>query len=89
MGHHLEGFRPAPKGEEKANVIMNISSMGILKVTAVSITSGRRKHITIDDDRMRMDEETILRVQREVKSWLSILKLIWNFNHHIDCQGFF
>lgn len=70
----LEGFRAAPKGEEKADAIMKINSMGILEVTAVSKTSGRSRKITITEDRMRMDEETMARVGREVRLWNFINK---------------
>lgn len=55
-----------PAGMEEASCTMTIDKMGILSVTAVSISTGQSNSITITADRMGMDKATMDQLRIEV-----------------------
>lgn len=62
----LTGLKKGKVGEEKADVIMQVNEQGILKVTAVSQTTGSTNQIEVDETKMRMDRKAIEEAKKEV-----------------------
>ena len=55
----LTGIQYAPRGEPKIEVTFAIDADGILNVSAVDLSSGKKEKITITNDKGRLSKEEI------------------------------
>lgn len=63
----IAGIPAGPKGQETLDETMKIDANGILTVTAVVRSTKSTNALTVTDDRLRMDRDTIERLVEEVK----------------------
>jgi L1 cell adhesion molecule like protein len=63
----LSGIPPAPRGQPKIVVSLDIDSSGILNVTAEESASGAKKNIVITSDKGRLSKEDIERLVKEAE----------------------
>merc|ERR1711976_453762 len=56
---NLEGISPARRGEPQIEVTFDIDANGILNVSAEEKSSGKKKHITITNEKGRLSKEQI------------------------------
>ena len=65
----LTGIPPAPRGQPKIVVSLDIDSSGILNVTAEESASGAKKKITINSDKGRLSKEDIEKLVKEAEKY--------------------
>lgn len=63
----LNGIPPAPRGVPKIDVTFEVSSDGILEVTAIESGTGAENKIQITNDKGRLNQEEIDRMVKEAK----------------------
>lgn len=65
----LTGFPPAPRGVPQIEITYDIDANGILNVTAVEKSSGKKKMITIKNDGNRLSKEDIDRMVSDAEKY--------------------
>ena len=65
----LSGIPPAPRGVPQVEVIFQIDTNGIVKVSASDKTTGRSSRITITNDKGRLSKEEIDRMVKEAEKY--------------------
>lgn len=65
----LSGIPPSPRGVPQIEVTFDIDANGILNVSAVDKSTGRRNKITITNDKGRLTKDDIDRMLREADSY--------------------
>ncbi|KAI4352359.1 hypothetical protein L6164_006620 [Bauhinia variegata] len=65
----LSGVTPAPRHVSKVKVAFDIDANGILKVSAVEISTNNKKEITIMNDKGRLTKEEIDKIIREAEKF--------------------
>lgn len=63
----LQGIPPAPRGVPQVEVAFNVDANGIMNVSAVEKSSGKRDNITISRDRSHMTQAEIDRLVQEAE----------------------
>lgn len=66
-GFILSGTPPAPRGVAWKKVCFEIDANGILNVSAVEMTTGVRRQMTITNDKARLSTEEIERIVQDAK----------------------
>uniref|UniRef100_A0A453D777 Heat shock protein 70 n=1 Tax=Aegilops tauschii subsp. strangulata TaxID=200361 RepID=A0A453D777_AEGTS len=67
----LEGLVPAPRGVPKIIETMEVEANGILKVTAVDMTTGSKKSINITTNKGGLSKEEIERMVKDAEKYRS------------------
>ncbi|XBI95648.1 hypothetical protein VPH35_032062 [Triticum aestivum] len=67
----LEGLVPAPRGVPKIIETMEVEANGILKVTAVDVTTGSKKSINITTNKGGLSKEEIERMVKDAEKYRS------------------
>jgi L1 cell adhesion molecule like protein len=65
----LTGIPPAPRGVPQIEVTFEVDANGIMTVTAVDKTTGRKNNITITNNKGRLSEEEINRIVKEAEKY--------------------
>ncbi|KAF2902625.1 hypothetical protein ILUMI_03559 [Ignelater luminosus] len=65
----LSGIPPAPRGVPKIDVTFDVDANGILNVSAVEVSTGKSKSITIKNDKGRLSQRDIERMIREAEEY--------------------
>ncbi|XP_054167515.1 heat shock cognate 71 kDa protein-like [Oppia nitens] len=65
----LTGIPPAPRGVPQIDVTFDIDANGILNVSAVDKSTGKKNKITINNDRGRLSKEDIEKMVKEAETY--------------------
>lgn len=66
---NLNGIPPAPRGVPQIEVTFDIDANGILNVSALEKTTGKKQHITISNDTGRLSKEDIERMVQDAEKF--------------------
>merc|ERR1719171_1004538 len=65
----LSGIPPAPRGVPQIEVTFDIDANGVLNVSAMDKSGGKKQNITITNDKGRLSKEDIERMVNEAESF--------------------
>jgi L1 cell adhesion molecule like protein len=65
----LTGIPPMPRGQPKIKVTMELDANGILSVTAVEESTGKKNNIVISNDKGRLTKDDIERMVKEAEEF--------------------
>jgi len=66
---HLDGIPPMPRGVPQIEITYDVDMNGILNISAVEKSSGKKNTITITNDKGRLSKEDIERMIREAEQY--------------------
>lgn len=66
---NLNGIPPAPRGVPQIEVTFDIDANGILNVSALEKTTGKKQHITISNDTGRLSKDEIERMVQDAEKF--------------------
>ena len=65
----LEGIPPMPRGVPQIEVAFDVDANGILNVSAVEKSTGKKNNVTITNDKGRMSKDEVDRLVKEAKEY--------------------